>query len=226
MLKTVRLIECMNWSWQGEGENRGKKTLILRFKRCNRNCWFCDTKVKMKVMEEAEYSISDIQTMVNENNLQVMITGGEPTYNNNLLGTILLLNKIDCEKFEVETNGFQLERLISEVKTKKNVTYVLSPKLFNTDDLDFYKNLVNVIKDNDNVIIKFVVEPLKSITYPHGTTFLDYLKEIKFNTNKLWLMPEGKTREELLLNSPRVFDLCEKYSANFSSRDHVIYDFV
>jgi len=55
-MKTVRLIECINWTWFGENQFKGKKCILLRFKRCERNCIFCDTKIKMKVMEEAEYS--------------------------------------------------------------------------------------------------------------------------------------------------------------------------
>ena len=39
-------------------------------------------------------------------------------------------------------------------------------------------------------------------------------------------MPEGKTREELINNSPKVFDVAEKYKTNFSSRDHIIYGFI
>ena len=36
----------------------------------------------------------------------------------------------------------------------KNITYVLSPKLFNDADMKFYKNLVTNIKYNNKVIIK------------------------------------------------------------------------
>ena len=56
--------------------------------------------------------------------------------------------------------------------------------------------------------------------------FLDFLTEIKFNNNRIFLMPEGKTREELINNSPKVFDVAEKYKTNFSSRDHIIYGFI
>lgn len=220
-MKYARLIECINWSWSGEGISRGTKCLILRFKRCNKNCIFCDTQIKMKVMQEAEYSFTDLQTMIDDNYLQVMITGGEPTFSNNLLSTIDLINKLEAHKFEVETNGCQLEELINKVNHKKHITYVLSPKLFTDEDMEFYKKLVINIKDNDKVIIKLVCEDRDYII-----KFLKYLKEVEFNTNRLWLMPEGKTREELIGNAPFVFDMCEKYSANFSSRDHVIYNFI
>jgi len=99
--------------------------------------------------------------------------------------------------------------------------YVLSPKLFTDDDLKFYYNLVTNIKDNENVIIKIVCEDRE---YIHK--FMNYLTEIKFDMNRVWLMPEGATRDELIKNSPFVFDMAEKYSTNFSSRDQVIYGFI
>ena len=94
-MKTVRLIEFFNWTWQGEAEDSGKKMLLLRFKHCNRAhgylekngltaCHFCDTLVKMNVIQEAEYSIKDIQTAIEANNLAVMISGGEPGFGLNL----------------------------------------------------------------------------------------------------------------------------------------------
>jgi organic radical activating enzyme len=175
----------------------------------------------MKISSEAEYSINDIQNMVSENNLNVMITGGECTYGNNLIATMTLLNEIEAREFEIETNGFNLLKLIEGVKkSNKNITYVLSPKLFLKEDFIFYTDLIIKIKDNEKVIIKLVTENRKEII-----EFLDYLKEIKFDSNRLWLMPEGITKDELIKNSPFVFDMCEKYSANFSSRDHVIYNF-
>jgi len=46
------------------------------------------------------------------------------------------------------------------------------------------------------------------------------------NFNKVWLMPEGTTRESLMNNAGTVFDICEKYRFNFSSRSHIIFGFV
>ena len=43
---------------------------------------------------------------------------------------------------------------------------------------------------------------------------------------RVWLMPEGATKEELLHNAPDTLDACEKYLMNFSSRQHVIYGFI
>jgi len=40
------------------------------------------------------------------------------------------------------------------------------------------------------------------------------------------MMPEGVTRPDLIKNAEKVFDMCEKYKLNFSSRSHILYGFV
>jgi organic radical activating enzyme len=219
-MKNINLVENF-LSWQGEGRDSGKKMLIVRFKHCNRHCKWCDTQVKMRVSMEAEYSFVDIQNQINESNFGLLITGGEPTFGINLNKTIDLINYIKCNILNVETNGYNLVELLEKVNKNKNVTYSLSPKLFSYEDLAFYIKLIDSIKDVEKVDIKLVYEENEYVT-----KFLDYLITIKFDNNRLWFMPEGKTKEELFNNSPIVFDACEKYKANFSSRNHIIFGFV
>ena len=229
-MKTVRLIEFFNWSWQGESEDSGKKMLLLRFKHCNRAhgylennglkaCRFCDTLTKMNIIQEAEYSIKDIQEAIDLNNLACLISGGEPGFGNNLQSTINIVNLTKSYLYNIETNGCNLEKMIEGINKNKNVKYMLSPKLFTQEDYDFYINLIDKIKDNDKVYIKLVYEGEAQ------DILLNHLQSINFDNNRIWLMPEGKTLEELIKNSPIVFDAAEKYKTNFSSRNHIIYNF-
>jgi hypothetical protein len=87
--------------------------------------------------------------------------------------------------------------------------------------MSFYIDLVNKIKDESNVFIKLVYEERDYVI-----EFLNYLQEIKFNNQRIFLMPEGTTKEKLLEHAPIVFDAAEKYKVNFSSREHIIYQFV
>ena len=220
MRTSIRVMEAIT-TWQAEGPDCGKRMALIRFKRCDRNCPFCDTQVKMRISQEFEFSIKEIQNMIDEGNNGLLITGGEPTFNLNLPSTIDIINSIKCTLVNVETNGCQLLKLIESVNKNKNVKYMLSPKLFSNNDLAFYIKLVDEIKDNPKVYIKLVTEDRKEIY-----SFLDYLSLISFDNNRIFLMPEGKTRDELLKHAPIVFDLAEKYKTNFSSRDHIIYDFI
>lgn len=219
MPKVVRLIECFQ-SYQGEGPDTGKSMLIVRFKRCNRQCPWCDTTVKMRISVESEYEIQTIQSVIDDKKCGLLITGGEPTFNLNLSGTLDLINCTNTKYYNVETNGYGLLKLIKDVDPKKNVKYILSPKLFTDKDLEFYSDLTKKIYTNEKVYFKIVTEDRKLIH--------DYLKFLtSFNINdRVYLMPEGKSKDEIIQNSPCVFDMCEKYKFNFSSREHIIYGFV
>ncbi len=219
MTKVVRLIECFQ-SYQGEGPDTGKSMLIVRFKRCNRNCSWCDTSIKMRISVESEYEIQTIQSTLDDKKCGLLITGGEPTFNLNLSGTLDLINCTNAKYYNVETNGYALMKLIKDVKPEKNIKYILSPKLFTDKDLDFYIDLTKKIYINEKVYIKVVAEDKKFVH--------DYLKFLtSFNINdRVYLMPEGKTKDDLVNNSPCVFDMCEKYKFNFSSREHIIYGFI
>jgi len=219
-MNSVKLIEsCI--TWQGEGPDSGRRMLMLRFKRCDRNCSWCDTQVRMRNAMESDYSLHDLQLIIDEQKVALMITGGEPTWSLNLNQTATLLNKLDFNFANVETNGTGLEELISKVKKEVYVKYILSPKLFTDEDVVFYKNLITKVFDKGNVYIKLVCENDSKII-----DFLEFLSNLNFMNEKIFLMPEGTTREKLLENSGFVFDMAEKYKFNFSSRDHIIYNFV
>jgi organic radical activating enzyme len=219
-LYKIKVIESFV-SWQGEGPDTGKRMLILRFKKCNRQCPFCDTQVKMRISKETEISMEEVQKIIIEEKCGIMITGGSPTIEENLESTIMLINKIDCKIFNVETNGYQLIKLIEFINEDKNVKYILSPKIFSEEDYTFYTDLISKIIDNQKVYIKLVYQQRDFII-----RFLDFLTSINFSNDRVFLMPEGTTKEKLFEHVPMVFDIAEKYKYNFSSREHIIYGFV
>ncbi len=223
-MDSVKLIENF-YSFQGEGPDSGKSMLILRFKQCDRvenknPCLWCDTLVKMRIQNEASYDILDIQKGIRERNCGILLTGGEPTFGENLHQTICLLNKLIYPIANVETNGFNLVELIRAVTdVSKNIKFVYSPKIFNTDDLNEAHKVLDLIQYDKRVYLKVVCD----------NTFLvenEFLSEISIDNSRVFLMPEGKTKEDIIKNAPHTFDLCEKYKFNFSSREHIIYDFV
>ncbi len=220
-MEKVNLIECIS-TWQGEGPDNGKRMLLLRFKHCNRKCPYCDTLVKMRIQHEFEMSMYDIKEIMITNNAGIMITGGEPTFDPHFDDTVKILTSLPYSYANVETNGFKLQELIEKVPYEQNpnIKFIYSPKIFNIDDYDReIKTITNTIHDY-RVIIKLVYENNKFINQ-----FLDDLYEINLE-ERIFLMPKGVTREELLRNAPEVFDKAEYYKCNFSSRTHIMYDFV
>jgi organic radical activating enzyme len=223
-MESVKLIENF-YSFQGEGPDTGKSMVILRFKYCDRvenkkPCQWCDTLVKMRIQNEARYPIRDIQLGIKKHKCGILITGGEPTYGNNLPQTIALLNQLEYPIANVETNGHQLCRLRSTLSLdSKNIKFIFSPKLFSKGDLVEALDIVQLVKNDPRVYLKVVWDFMvltREFLYSLGN----------FNNSRIFIMPEGKTKKELFNNAPAVFDLCEELKFNFSSRAHIIYDFI
>ena len=98
-----------------------------------------------------------------------------------------------------------------------------SPKFFKREDVDTAVKKSDRLLNYPNLFIKVVYEDR-----PEVQAYLDWLTEnITMSlANRVWLMPEGVNRAELIKNSEAVFDACEKYKFNFSSRSHLIFGFV
>jgi len=220
--KSVKLIENFQ-SYQGEGPDMGQAMIILRFKTCNLKCPWCDTSVKMRISAEAPYKLSDIQQVINETRSGLLITGGEPTVPRHIDDTIWLLNLLDYPVANVESNGYNLQELINRAAGSKNIHFMFSPKIFTEEDYDWAVEKTESFLDYDNVYVKIVYEDRLLIK--------DYCEWLSSklrlrHSHRVWLMPEGVTRADLIQNSEAVFDACEKYRFNFSSRSHIIYGFV
>ncbi len=218
--KIVRLIECIAGTWQGEGCDVGRRVLLLRFKQCNRICSFCDTIVKMRVLQEAEYKLEDLQKLINEERVSILVSGGEPTFEPHFEDTLLLLNELDYSLCDLETNGFALLDLIEKVDLTKNVHYMYSPKIFTESELQEEIRRTEKLKKYEQVFVKVVYEYRSLVS-----RYLEFLSKLDIN-QRVFLMPEGDTREKLIEHSGKVFDACEKYKFNFSTRSHIIYGFV
>jgi 7-carboxy-7-deazaguanine synthase len=217
--KQVKLIEFFR-SFQGEGVDRGRSMIILRFKYCNKNCSFCDTKVKMRISQEGIYNLKDIQKTIDKYKCGILVTGGEPTIQNHFDEALLLLNSLNYPIANVETNGYDLVRLISQVKEHKNVNYSYSPKMFSEKEMENEMKITKQLIKYPNVYFKVVYENREDVLY-----YLEWLSKLNVN-QRVYLMIEGITRADLIKNSGAVFDACEEYKFNFSSRDHIIYGFI
>lgn len=219
-MEKVKLIECIK-SWQGEGPDIGIAMLLCRFKYCNKCCSFCDTLTKMRISQESEYELKNLQYQINTDILGLMITGGEPTLEKHFYDTVNLLNNLNYQIANVESNGYNLENLIKVTNQSKNIHYIYSPKIFSEEDLEIeINNTINLLKYH-NCFIKIVYQNNDLIN-----EYIEWVSYQKKSYNKIWIMPEGKNKEELIKNSGKVFDICEEYNFNFTSRDHIIYDFI
>jgi len=221
MEKAVRLIENF-CSFQGEGPDVGRAMVILRFKTCNLNCPWCDTRVKMRISNAAYYPLVRIQALIKHKKVGILVTGGEPTVEKHIQETLSLLNDLDYPVANVESNGYNLEELIDKVSPGKQeyIKFIFSPKIFTEEDLELATKKAMRFLDVSNVYFKIVYEDNELMN-----TYLQFLS-LRNGFPHVYLMPEGNTREKLIEHSGAVFDACEKYGFNFSTRAHIIYGFV
>lgn len=220
----IKSVECMV-TWQGE-VFPGKRVLLVRFKSCNRKCSYCDTQSKINNFVEGEYSLDKIQSLLTSENLDLLITGGEPTFEANLDYTEELLNKTTCGTRFIETNGYDLIELYNRCKHNTNNIYIYSPKIFEEGDkwieVSKTKKFLKVIRD-DELIIKIVYNEF-SESYV-GELYRTIKDDNTIPNPVIYIMPEGKTRDEVLLSAKKTFKFAGEYNLNITTRLQLVHDF-
>lgn len=236
----IPLIDLIS-TYQGEGPNAGRKMVLSRFKYCNKKCPFCDTWKMMEKQECSYYRMEDIEEML-KSSPNLMITGGEPTIkskypNSKEKGgisqydfTMLMAENLDYDYLDIETNGLHIIDLYNDISKlpSKNINISWSPKFISKEDYgDNIVKLIHIV-DSDplrqkHVTIKIVI----------GKEMDDYIRfateaieKYKFNSNNMYLMPEGVNLEGINNSFPVVLNLANKLHCNISSRLHVVHNFV
>lgn len=145
----------------------------------------------------------------------VVISGGEPMLQQKeLVALVKALKDIGCW-VEIETNGTieivpELQQLVDQ--------FNCSPKLSNSGDpgrLRFRYQALKCLASMPKTCFKFVVSSLQDID--------EILHLVKlFDLKQVYLMPEGKTKDELAQHEQLTRDLCDRFDFIFSQRLHII----
>lgn len=143
-------------SINGEGQKAGQLAVFIRFKGCNLNCDYCDTKwanepsAPFEAMDENE--IYDYIKSTGVKN--ITLTGGEPLLQDNI---DILLKRLACDKtinVEIETNGSVLIEPFASID--KRPSFTLDYKLAGSKMEQFMKT-ENYKRLQKNDTVKFVV---------------------------------------------------------------------
>ena len=210
-------------SIQGEGNNAGKPAVFLRTAECNLKCVWCDTKYTWDwknydySKEVNEISIKEVRQSLEQFRIRhLVITGGEPLMQQDDLAELLTFLK---PKFyvEVETNGTILpNNTLSVLVDQWNV----SPKTKNSG------NPLEMCEDNEcytffskkkNCYFKYVVESEEDIIEIN-----QLISKYNLEKERVLLMTQAMTKEEILAKEKNVFTLSKKNSLGFSPRLHVM----
>jgi 7-carboxy-7-deazaguanine synthase len=220
----IKLSEKLHIIFQGEGDTIGTKMICMRVSGCELKCPRCDSKASWDTVYK-EYEVKDLLIEIltissNTNIKKLLITGGEPYFQPCIYDIISELLKIDHDwRFEIETSGaYKWENMYATV-----VKFNFSPKicsLQNIKTMDISWNGLKGYKP-DNYIVK-IVSSDKTFLTEDLYTIEKFIKEYDIPREKIYIMPLGIKRQDMIMQSPFLMDMCIKYKFNFSPRLHIL----
>jgi len=212
---------------QGEGPYAGYPAVFLRLAGCTLNCTWCDTKDVWKngfsigVDELIEIMSKTKIFELFRDGVHFVITGGSPLLQQKSLisflraleAKLLFLPFIEIENEAVLMPEKELELLVDAWNN--------SPKLINSGNslLSIYKeDILSHMNGLPNSIFKFVVRDLNDVM---GIQFR-YIETGLISRKKVWLMPEGATREDLKNVREKVVRLATRFGFKYTDRLQII----
>lgn len=212
---------------QGEGMFTGVPSYFIRTSGCHLRCVWCDSKYTSWEPVGGIIELDSlIQPAVDSKCSHIVITGGEPMLFPTQIATLIakLRAAIPSVVITIETSGVRYD------KSVKPDLWSVSPKLKSAEpnEEQFPKesilhrrglnnNEVPKFLNGKDVQYKFVV-----VTERDVEEVLWFVSHYELPTNKIWLMPEGITREEILKKTEWVVEQCKKYQFNLSIRAHAL----
>jgi len=211
------------YSIQGEGFLAGMPSVFVRLSGCPLRCRWCDTQYAWDKESGTECSIDEILKAVGQWPCKfVTITGGEPM-NNQVLPELAKRIKAFDKHITIETSGIIfVPDLTCDVMS-------ISPKLSNSRprapgpaslhensrlDISVLRQLVGAY----NYQVKFVVEDKDDLAEIEVV-----LRSVpNIDRQKVMLMPQAATREELLAKSPMIVEMCKHTGFAFSQRLQIL----
>lgn len=225
---------------QGEGVSVGAPAVFIRASRCNLHCVWCDTDhtwnfektpwphEKDAIPGYAKFRKSDVTFEIDPTEAaarilaygcpRTVITGGEPLLQqDDFLAVIGKIREQQPEhQFEVETNGTRIPSpAFHEAVNQFNV----SPKLSNAgmpESLRLNPEALAFFANSPKAWFKFVVaepadlEEILALCLAH-----------EISRQRVLLMPEGRTCEELDRHAPWLAETCRDLGLRFSDRLHI-----
>ena len=206
-------------SLQGEGLLAGAPSVFIRLAGCPVGCVWCDTKYAWDANQGEELPIPEIiNKIIQWPSRYVVITGGEPMLNPQLADLAKALKERN-KHITIETSGINfIAGLVCDLMS-------ISPKTSNSGqkkvpDTFFYSSIRQLIRHYPYQL-KFVVDSPDDL--PEIQQAVEQIGGV--SAEKIMLMPQAKTRDELIAKSPMVAELCKQTGFVFCQRLHILlYD--
>lgn len=211
-------------SIQGEGLLAGVPSVFVRTSGCNLRCSWCDTPYTSWSPEGEPMSVEAVvQRVASYRRRHVVITGGEPMIAAGIEELTHRLRDAGCH-LTIETAGTVWRDVVCDLAS-------LSPKLSNSTprereggkwavtheerrlNLDVLRRFMSLC----DYQLKFVVEGEADL--PEIEDLLRQLGTVA--PDRVLLMPQGVTREELAARGPRIAQICLTRGFRFCPRLHI-----
>jgi len=208
-------------SLQGEGTLAGTPSVFIRLAGCPVGCVWCDTKYAWDANEGEEIPIPEIvNRVVHWPCRYVVITGGEPMLNPQLPDLAKAIKERN-KHITIETAGINfIAGLACDLMS-------VSPKLSNSMQAGGVNPALQSLSSLKQLIrrypyqLKFVVDSPDDL--PEIQEAVEQIGGV--SAEKVMLMPQAKTRDELIAKSPMVAQLCKEAGFVFCQRLHILlYD--
>jgi 7-carboxy-7-deazaguanine synthase len=214
---------------QGEGIRSGTPSVFVRLAGCPLRCRWCDTKYAWDYSGGTDGAIKDLVEQIGRWSCRhVVITGGEPLIGADggpRAGLVDLTSQLSAlgKHVTIETSGLCfVPDLVCDLMS-------ISPKLANStpspgdaaaehDRTRGDRKALSTLVETYRCQLKFVVESPADL--PEIQSLLGQLPPIA--DERILLMPQATTREELLERAPMVANLCKETDFRFGHRLHVL----
>lgn len=225
---------------QGEGKYAGIPHILVRFVGCKLRCQFknsvCDTSFNSWKPEKGKFTWSDLDNIIvnNKQIKHVMITGGGPTMHGDLLRQVVNVFKDAGLIVTIETEGSEFVQTEADLISLSPKLSSSTPRLGSTNPYTQqevkqsmidqhekwrrnYDAMKQLISNHKDWILKPVVSDEKDL---EEVKLIQ--KELNASNDRVYLMPEGVTDEQLQKTRKWLFDVCVKEGYRYSDRLHII----
>lgn len=222
-------VNEMFYTLQGEGRWNGWPSIFVRLQFCNLGCAWCDTRYTwdQRSLDHGElYDPEVIADQVSkliplnfhrDSMPHIVLTGGEPMLHQDRLPELIdILRSSGFRFFQIETNGTLKP---SPAMIESIDWWNCSPKLPNNSlpaEKRIHPDAIEAIAETDKADFKFVVRDEKDVE----TMLAEYGDFVPHN--RIWLMPEGFTRQTQMNRMPKIAELCTRYGFKMSLRTHIL----
>ncbi len=217
------IINEIFYSLQGEGFYAGFPSVFIRLAGCPLRCRWCDTSYAWPDSAGQKYSADQLRQEIKSHpSRYVVITGGEPMTNAGLPEFLQSFAEDDTH-ITIETSG------IAFVADLPCDLMSISPKLSNStpteaapaarhDQMRFDLSALQRLIDSYEYQLKFVVDSPQDID-----EIFECLEGLSgVNRDKVFLMPQAATADELIEKSRMTALLCKKTGFALSARLQVL----